>query len=171
MASDAAPTEIEALAQIIDDLDYYQLLHVGRDASTNEVRKAYYYSSRAFHPDVNRHLSGDLQTAVAKIAKRITEAYSVLRDPRRNKAYLQRLENGSGNRIQLAEAEAEADRLAAEDKGRTPQGRQYYNLAETDLRRKDYAAAVRNLQTALTFEPDNEFFKSQLKDTRAKISR
>ena len=169
MASESAPTEIEALARIIDDLDYYQLLHVKRDASTSDVRKAYYYSSRAFHPDVNRHLSGDLQSAIAKIAKRITEAYSVLRDPRRNRAYLQHLEKGKDNRMQLAEAEAEADRRASENKGRTPQGRQYYNLAETDLRRKNYLAAIRNLQTALTFEPDNEFFKSQLKDVRANL--
>jgi curved DNA-binding protein CbpA len=169
MASDPAPTAIEALARIIDELDYYELLHVKRDASTSEVRKAYYFSSRTFHPDVNRHLSEDLQTNIAKIAKRITEAYSVLRDPRRNKAYLQCLENGTANRMQLAEAEAAADRQASENKGRTPQGRQYYNLAEADLRRKDYPAAIRNLQTAITFEPDNEFFKSQLKDARANL--
>jgi DnaJ-class molecular chaperone len=163
-----APTEILALARIIDQMDYYQLLHVERGASVREVKEAYYLSSRAFHPDANRQLPDELQDALAKIAKRVTEAYSVLRDPRRSKAYLEHLEKGNV-RMQLAEAEAEADRQAKEDQGRTAEGRQYYNLAATDLRRNDYAAAVRNLQTAVTFEPDNEFFKSQLKDARSKL--
>ncbi len=68
--------------------------------------------------------------------------------------------------MQLAEARAEAGRQAAEEKGRTAQGRQYYSLAEADTRRGDFAAAARNLRTALTFEPDNEFFKAQLKEAR-----
>jgi len=169
VASELAPTEIVALARLIDELDYYQLLHLRRGASISEVKQAYHFSSRAFHPDANRHLSANLQAAVATIARRITEAYSVLRDPGRNKAYLQHLEAGHGVRMQLSEARAEAGRRAVEQKGRTPQGRQYYNLAEAELRREDFAAAARNLQTALTFEPDNEFFKAQLKEAREKI--
>jgi curved DNA-binding protein CbpA len=168
MAPNFAPTEILALARVIDDIDYYQLLHIERGASVREVKQAYYFSSRAFHPDVNRHLPDELRDALAKIAKRVTEAYSILRDPRRSKAYLEHLEKGNV-RMQLAEAEAEADRQAKKDHGRTAEGRQYYNLAATDLRRSDYAAAVRNLQTALTFEPDNEFFKAQLKEARSKL--
>ena len=70
--------------------------------------------------------------------------------------------------MQLAEAQAEASRHAMQDQGRTPQGRQYFSLATADLRRGDFPAAARNLQTALTFEPDNEFFKAQLKAARAK---
>ncbi len=169
MASDLAPTEIVALARVIDELDYYQLLHVPRGASVSEIKKAYHFNSRAFHPDANRHLSESMQGAIEKIARRITEAYCVLRDPRRNKAYLQHLEAGQSVRMQLSEARAEAGRQTVEQKGRTSQGRQYYNLAEADLRREDFAGAARNLQTALTFEPDNEFFKTQLKEVREKI--
>jgi DnaJ-class molecular chaperone len=168
VATEIAPTEIEALARIIDELDYYQMLHVPRGASPGEVKRAYHFSSRAFHPDANRHLPRELQEAVAKIARRITEAYSVLRDPRRNKAYLERIESGQCVRMQLSEARAEAERQAVEQRGRTPQGRQYYNLAEADLRKDDFAAAARNLQMALTFEPDNQFFRDQLEKARAK---
>jgi DnaJ-class molecular chaperone len=169
VASDLPPAEIVALARVIDELDYYQVLHVSREASMNEVRKAFHANSRLYHPDANRHLSEDMQAVVEKIARRITEAYSVLRDPRRNKAYLQHLEAGQSVRMQLSEAQAEAGRQTVEQKGRTPQGRQYYNLTEADLRRDDFAGAARNLQTALTFEPDNEFFKAKLKEVREKI--
>jgi len=166
VGTDLAPTEIIALAEIVDDLDYFQILHLPRSASIGEVRKAFHFSSRAFHPDANRHLPSEPRCAIEKIARRVTEAYSVLRDPRRNRAYLQRLEAGKGKRMQLAEAQAEAGRQAVEEKGRTPQGRQYYSLAEADTRRRDFAAAARNLQMALTFEPDNELFKAQLKEAR-----
>jgi DnaJ-class molecular chaperone len=166
--SDLAPTEIAALARIIDELDYFQLLHLKRGAAASEVKQAYYQTARAFHPDANRHLEPQQRAAVEKIAKRVTEAYSVLRDARRHQAYLQHLESSEGVRMQLAEAEAKANRQATQDQGRTPQGRQYFNLATADLRRGDFLAAARNLQTALTFEPDNAFFKAQLEAARAK---
>ncbi len=168
MATALAPTEIKALARILDELDYYGLLHVPPGADAGEVKRAYFASSRAFHPDGNRHLPEDLQTAIARIAKRVTEAYSVLRDPRRRAAYDRRLAEGSGLRIQLAEATSEAGRSEAEQRGRTPQGRQYYARAEADLQRGDRTAAARNLQTALTFEPDNALFRSKLGELRGR---
>ncbi len=164
--ADLAPTEITALARIVDELDYYQLLHLERGVDARRVKKAYYATSRAFHPDANRHLSSDLQSAIGRIAKRVTEAYSVLRDPRRRRAYDRLLESGSGVRMQLADAAAEAGRESEERRGQTPQGRQYYQLASEDKRRGDPAAAIRNLQTALTFEPDNAHFRELLETLR-----
>ena len=49
-----APGEILALARIIEELDYYQLLDVRRDAGAGEVKRAYHARSRNFHPDANR---------------------------------------------------------------------------------------------------------------------
>jgi len=163
------PTEIKALARIIGEIDYYQLLHLDRGAGSGDVRKAYHATSRSFHPDANRHLEPDLRQAVEVIAMRVSEAYAVLRNPRRRQAYDLRLQQGSGVRIQLAEAEALADRESVAEQGRTPQGRQFYRLAERDLRREDWGSAVRNLQTALTFEPDNRLFADQLAIAREKL--
>jgi len=168
VATQLAPTEITALARILDELDYYRLLHVAPGAGAVEVKRAYFASSRAFHPDANRHLPEDLQAAIARIAKRVTEAYSVLRDPRRRAAYDRRLAQGTGLRIQLGEAQADAERSEAQQRGRTPQGRQYYARAEADLQRGDRAAAARNLQTALTFEPDNPLFREKLATLRGR---
>ena len=158
-----APGEIVALARIIEELDYYQLLDLRRDAGAGEVKRAYHTSSRNFHPDANRHLDGELRSASNVIAKRITEAYAVLRDPRRRQAYDHSLANGAPARMQLAEASAEADRRASQERGgRTPKGRQFFKLAEADIAKGNWAAAARNLQTALTFEPDNAVFKERL---------
>jgi DnaJ-class molecular chaperone len=164
--AELAPTEILALSRIVDELDYYQLMDVRRGASAREVKNAYYACSRNFHPDANRSAEAGLREAVAKIAKRVTEAYSVLRDPRRRQAYDRLLDEQRGVRMQLAEAEAEAERQAREDEGRTPQGRQYYRLARSARERGDWAGAARNLRTALTFEPDNGTFRAQLDEAR-----
>ena len=67
--------EIRALSHIIEELDYYQLLHIPRTAQSGELRKAYHATSRNFHPDANRDLPPDLLEAVQVIAKRISEAY------------------------------------------------------------------------------------------------
>jgi len=165
-----APTEIKALARIVAELDYYQLLHLERSASPRDIKRAYHASSRAFHPDANRHLDAELQSAITQIAKRVSEAYQVLRDPNRRRGYEEMLAAGTGVRIRLAEASLQGERKATESRqGRTPQGRQYFNLASGDAKRQDWSAAARNLQTALTFEPDNAFFKSMLADVRSKI--
>jgi DnaJ-class molecular chaperone len=165
-----ATTEIAALARVLGDLDYYQLLQLSPDAKPGEVRLAYHATSRAFHPDANRQRSPEIRKAIHQIAKRVTEAYSVLRSPRRREAYNRHLSSKAGVRMQLAEAEAASNRQQAEERqGRTPQGRQYFNLAVADLRRGDFAAGVRNLQTALTFEPDNAAFKERLAGARKKL--
>ena len=170
MGESLAPTEIRALARLLGELDYYQLLHLRRDAGSAEVKRAYHATTRVFHPDANRALEPELQEAVREIAKRVSEAYSVLRDPRRRRAYDNRLSETGGIRIQLSEASAEAGRRdASEREGRTPEGRRYYKMAQRDLVRRDFAAAARNLQTALTFEPDNASFREQLAAARAQI--
>jgi DnaJ-class molecular chaperone len=166
-----APTEIAALARVLGDLDYYQLLHLSPKANASEIRQAYHATSRTFHPDANRRQSQDVRNAIDEIAKRVTEAYSVLRSPRRREAYDRHLSTGCNLRMQLAEAEAASNRQQTEKRqGRTPQGRQYFNLATADLRRGDLAACVRNIQTALTFEPDSAFFKEQLAEARKKLN-
>jgi curved DNA-binding protein CbpA len=165
-----APTEITALAGILGELDYYQLLHLESDAKPSDIKRAYHATSRTFHPDGNRNQEPEVRRAIDEIAKRISEAYSILRNPRRRKAYDQQVATGAGVRMQLADAEAAGSRKQTEAReGRTPQGRQYFNLASASLRQDDFASAVRNLQTAVTFEPGNAFFKEQLAEARKQL--
>ena len=164
-----APLEITALAKIMDELDYYQLLDVKVDATTAEIRQAYYASSRTFHPDANRSLPTDLRTQCVRISKRITEAYCVLRDARRRKAYDAKKADGSELRIQLAEARtAHDERRKAERRGSTAQGRQYHGKAEADLKAGNLAGAIQNIQMAMTFEPNNVGFKALLEELRGR---
>jgi DnaJ-class molecular chaperone len=162
--------EVRALAGLVDELDYYQLLEIQRDAPASAVKRAYYTVTRRLHPDANRDLPGPDRETLENVARRVSEAYQVLRDGRRRKAYDAQLAAGAGSRIRLAEAEAQADRdAAAHHMGRTPNGRRYFNLARADLDRGDLAGAQRNLRTALTFESDNAFFKKKLDEVTAAL--
>ncbi len=62
--------------------DYYEILGVKRNASADEIRKAYKRLARKYHPDVN---PGD--KAAEERFKEIQEAYSVLNDPKKRKMY------------------------------------------------------------------------------------
>lgn len=167
MASVAA-AEVRTLAGLLDELDYYQLLEVTPEAPASAVKKAYYAATRRFHPDANRHLAGDDRDALERVAKRVSEAYQVLRDGRRRKAYDAQLGSSQGGiRIQLVEAEARAASQTAEEHlGRTPNGRRFFGLARSDIDRGDLAAAARNLKMALTFEPQNPHFKKKLDEVK-----
>lgn len=165
--SDVAPLEIQALAKIIDELDYYQLLHLETNAEVSAIKKAFHATSRTFHPDANRHLGDELREECARISKRVTEAYCVLRDPRRRKAYDAKLGGNEGLRMQLAEAKAAHARQDTEERqGRTPQGRQFYQKAAQDIARQDWTSAQQNLKMAMTFEPESAFFKEKLEEVR-----
>lgn len=162
------PLEIRALARIIGELDYYQILEIQRGASRAEIKQAYYESSRAFHPDVNRDLDAELASDTERISKRVTEAYCVLRDPRRRSAYDQRIGAGGDVRMQLAEATAEHKRARIEARqGKTLQGRQFYQRAQEEAERGNLKGAIQSLQMAVTFEPGNTGLEQLLADWKA----
>ncbi|MCH2173249.1 J domain-containing protein [Myxococcota bacterium] len=156
-----APSEILALARLVDQIDYYRLLQLQRDATTREIQRAFHTCSRTFHPDANRHQSSQIQAGIRPIAKRITEAYTVLRDPRRRALYDEQLDSGGGVRLTLSRDAS--DVTAPNPRGTSAQGRQYHALALQNLQQKDFSSAIRNLKTALTFEPGNETFEKLLK--------
>jgi molecular chaperone DnaJ len=62
--------------------DYYERLGIGRDASTEEVKKAYRKLALKYHPDRNE----GSKDAEARF-KEVTEAYEVLRDPEKRATY------------------------------------------------------------------------------------
>jgi molecular chaperone DnaJ len=61
--------------------DYYDVLGVGRESSSEDIRKAYRKLARQYHPDVNKNDGAEARF------KEINEAYEVLSDEKKRAAY------------------------------------------------------------------------------------
>ena len=61
--------------------DYYTFMGVSRDATQDEIKRAYRKLARKYHPDVSKETDAEARF------KEIGEAYEVLKDPEKRAAY------------------------------------------------------------------------------------
>jgi curved DNA-binding protein len=61
--------------------DYYKIMGVARDASQDEIKRAYRKLARKYHPDVSKESDAESRF------KEVGEAYAVLQDPEKRAAY------------------------------------------------------------------------------------
>lgn len=153
--------QLNQLAVSIDGLDYFQILNLTQDATVPQIRSSYYGMTRALHPDKFYHIEDQtLRASINKIYKRITEAYSILKDDTRRVKYLRDI-TGPERLAKLRYSEQTETEVLQEQRQKarvatTPQGEKMYQAALADVQAQRWDAAFRNVQSALMFEPRNE---------------
>ena len=65
----------------MDYKDYYKIMGVGREATAEEIKRAYRKLARKYHPDVSKEARAEERF------KEVQEAYEVLKDPQKRSAY------------------------------------------------------------------------------------
>lgn len=78
--------------------DYYSILGVGRQASQEEIKRAYRNLVKKYHPDISPHPHAE------EIMKIVNEAYRVLGDPAKRRLYDQRLQTIEAQTTRVAAA-------------------------------------------------------------------
>ncbi|MFC4209606.1 DnaJ C-terminal domain-containing protein [Pedobacter lithocola] len=66
----------------MDYIDYYKVLEITKDATTDDIKKAYRKQARKYHPDLNPN-----NEEANKKFQQINEANEVLSDPEKRKKY------------------------------------------------------------------------------------
>jgi len=116
--------------------DYYEILGVGRDATSDEIKRAFRRIARATHPDAN---PGDPATEAQ--FKDAAEAYEVLSDPDRRRRYdrgdtidLSDLFGGWGGFDDLLRSVfGDGQMFGGGAQGRSPRGRDVLIRVDVDL--------------------------------------
>ncbi|CAH0488504.1 unnamed protein product [Peronospora farinosa] len=87
MATNASTLDASSWRQF--ERDYYALLGVSRDASSEEIRSCFLYLSREFHPDRHPQRHGNTSLVAAANAQYavLDRAYRVLFDPIKRRVY------------------------------------------------------------------------------------
>lgn len=170
--------EVETLAMVIDQLDYFGVLKVQQGATPAEIKAAYYRESRTYHPDRYAALeSGELKELIGRIYRRVNEAYTVLRDDRKRARYLadvtgpEREQKLRFTEVEEAKVKEEQKKKIEEQFGQTPNGRKFYAAALVEIQAGRWDGADRALKSALVYEPGNARFKEQLAVVQAELEK
>ncbi|MBX3228393.1 MAG: DnaJ domain-containing protein [Labilithrix sp.] len=81
-------------AATITGQDYFQMLGVDRDASTEQIQKAFFGLAKVWHPDRLPPALIDVKDACSKVFTHLTEANQTLSDPGKRQDYLKLLKEG-----------------------------------------------------------------------------
>ena len=85
---DAAVPDVEGMNRLLESKTPYQLLAIAPDASTEEIRQAYFSLSKRYHPDnVSRSAPQAVAQMVEKVFRAIETAYAVLATPAQREVY------------------------------------------------------------------------------------
>jgi tetratricopeptide (TPR) repeat protein len=80
--------EVMALKEKLPSLSYYQILGVAKNASDDDIKKAYFHLARKFHPDrFDRSISPEDRAQIEDVFDKITKAYHTLTSGEQRKEY------------------------------------------------------------------------------------
>jgi DnaJ-class molecular chaperone len=127
--------------------NYFEILGVGRNATADDVKKAYFALARDYHPD--RHYnssSAEIKNLASEIYNLITQAYETLVNEQEREAYLKEMSTGAKRDVS-----DEVSRILAAE-GQFQQGEMF-------LRKRQFAKAAECFNEAINLYPEEgEFY-------------
>lgn len=173
--------DLLSLSRRLDAVDYYELIGVDRGVESPILQTRFHALTRQLHPDLFLgSRDREVVTAVNRIYRRMNEAYSVLKNPARRRAYDKGLQAALPGHVRLSESDLEQVRRAEKSRrGITKVGDYYWTQARGVLEaardtefniRPAMEESIRLLRVALAFEPENEHFQNALDQVRHRLA-
>jgi DnaJ-class molecular chaperone len=155
-----------AWAESLANLNYYEVLRVGDDASAAEIQEAFHAISLRCHPDRFVDEGPEVAAAAGTVFKRAAEAYNVLRKPALRKRYDDELAKAKGKSVVFNERAAPEKKKLEQRTlfmiARTPRGKQFAARADELLSKGKLDDARVQLISANQHDPGNEELKERL---------
>jgi DnaJ-domain-containing protein 1 len=138
-------------AEEISSQDYFQMLGVARDASTDAVQKAFIALAKTWHPDRLPPALADVKDACGRVFSHLTEANGTLTDAAKRQDYMTLLKDGGATPDDQAKIQAILEAATEFQKAeilmkRSPKDPQAYELVkrcvELDDHQTDYVATL-----------------------------
>jgi len=132
----------------LDELDYYGLLGIDRDAAPAAVKRAYFDAAKRFHPDALARAGLDRETRekAGRVFAAIGKAHAVLADAKRRRSYDASLDSD--------ETDLDAERLAAAETN--------YRKGKILMRQGNFRGALEFLRPAVELWPEDATYQGSL---------
>jgi tetratricopeptide (TPR) repeat protein len=147
IAATPAPTEarrkhIVERARVIDKQNYFEMLGVTPETSTDDVKHAYITLAKTWHPDRLPTVLAEVKDECARVFARMSEAHQTLTDAEKRKRYLTLMKEGG----ETPEAQQEIQNVV----GASVE----FQKAEICLRKNDLAQAGELARHAVEMDPN-----------------
>ena len=132
----------EFFEYIVKEEDYYKILDVKDDSTSDEIRASYFKLIKQFHPDANPDFPDDIKAKAEQIFTKVTNAYEILYDEEKRKEYelSSELDDIKNRANSIYEAEV------------------VYNEGELYLRQRNYEQAEKSFSRAIELNPDESAY-------------
>ena len=144
--SDEFSERVIEFLETIEQKDHYEILGVSRDASTEEIRDAYYKLVKCYHPDVNPNADHDMRVKAEEIFNKITTAYEALSETDKRQQY--------DSHEELSVLKSQAKYIY--------EAEMTFKKGITMLVQRDYAEAEKKFREAVGMNPDEAAYSGAL---------
>lgn len=173
----------------LDKLDYYTLLGITDDVTTDAIKAAFRSFARRYHPDRFVDATDEKRDQATRIFRRGSEAFQVLTDESQRRAYDRLLAQGKLRLTEDTRASAEVEvramnkpkprpaaeaapaETAATNPIRNEKARAFFQHAVEAAKAQDWATAWKALRAANHHEPGNAFLETRFRQVDAMLRK
>lgn len=165
--------KVNTLFEIIDELNYYQILRLSADCVQSEIEDGFQRQGNLYHPKHFEDANDELTTKGQYLLLSINESYQVLNEISGRLKYdqilgekLLRIEHTK--LLNAQESQTNNDPLQA---ATNESAKKYWALGLQAYDSGDFNSAVLQIKFAIQFEPNNEVFLEWLEKSEIEVKK